>query len=209
VREHHCCCGSHNGAGSRTSVDQKFDQVMKASSMTPLDVQDGSFLPDTTKDIPYELQSSKRKGGGIDEEIFIPESTMNIIMDYPESAFVSTRKLADMEDALTCDGGATSTLIKSLENCTLVQQKVVDIQTAHGGILMSTTHRCLKTYYVRDRFGEIRPIVVKAYVVPGLKNDLLSVKGLNQSGYRVIHDEDEEESGVFAVINKKIDFSRL
>ena len=73
---------------------------------------------------------------------------------------------------------------------------------------MSTTHRCLKTYYVRDRLGEIRPIVVKAYVVPGLKHDLLSVKGLNQSGYRVIHDEDEEESGVFAVINKKINKSR-
>ncbi len=69
---------------------------------------------------------------------------------------------------------------------------------------MSTTHRCLKTYYVRDRLGEIRPIVVKEYVVPGLKHNLLSVKGLNQSGYRVIHDADEEESGVFAVINKKI-----
>jgi hypothetical protein len=70
---------------------------------------------------------------------------------------------------------------------------------------MSTTHCCLKTYYVRDRLGEIRPIVLKAYVVPGLKHDLLSVKGLIQSGYKVIHDEDEEESGVFAVINKKID----
>ncbi len=56
---------------------------------------------------------------------------------------------------------------------------------------MSTTHRCLKTYYVRDRLGDIRPIVVKAYVIPGLKHDLLSVKGLNQARYRVIHDEDE------------------
>ncbi len=46
---------------------------------------------------------------------------------------------------------------------------------------MSTTHRCPKTYYVRDRLGEIRPIVVKAYVVPGLKHDLLSFRGLNQS----------------------------
>jgi hypothetical protein len=36
---------------------------MKASSMTPPDVQDGSFSPNTTKDIPYELKSSKRKGG--------------------------------------------------------------------------------------------------------------------------------------------------
>ncbi len=86
-------------------------------------------------------------------------------MDRPVSAFVSTRALADMEDGFMCDGGATSTLTKSLENCTLVQQKVVDIQTAHGGTQMSTTHRCLKTYYVRDSLGEIRPIVVKADIV--------------------------------------------
>ncbi len=90
----------HNGVGSRTSVDQKFDQVMKASSMTPLDVQEGLFSPDTTKDMQYELKSSKRKGGDTDEEIIISESTMNIIMDRSESAFVSTRALADMEDAL-------------------------------------------------------------------------------------------------------------
>jgi hypothetical protein len=126
-------------------------------------------------------------------------------MDSSESAFVSTTALADMEDALICDGGATSTLTKSLEICTLVQQKVVEIQTAHGGTQMSTTHCCLKTYYARDYLGEIRPIVVKAYVVTGLKHDLLSVKGLNQSGYRGIHNEDEEESEVFAVNNKKID----
>jgi hypothetical protein len=109
VRDNHCCRTVHNGTGSRTSADQKFDQVMKASSMTPLDVQDGSFSPDTTKDIPYELQSSKRKGGDTDEEIVIPESTMNILMDRSESAFVSTRALADMEDTLICDGGAIQT----------------------------------------------------------------------------------------------------
>ncbi len=37
-------------------MEQKFDQVMKASSMTPLDVQDGSFSPDTTKDIPIQTK---------------------------------------------------------------------------------------------------------------------------------------------------------
>ncbi len=162
--------------------------------MTSRDVQDGSFSPDTTKDIQYKLQSSKLKGGDTDEEIVISESTMNIIMDRSASAFVSTRALADMEDALICDGGATSTMTNSLEKCTLVQQKVVEIQTAHGGTQVSTTHCCLKTYNVRDRLGEIRPIVLKAYVDPGLKHGLLSDKGLNQSGYRVIHDEDEEES---------------
>ena len=64
---------------------------------------------------------------------------------------------------------------------------------------MSTTHLCLKTYYVRDRLGEIRPIVVKAYVVQGLKYDLLSVKGLNKCGYAVYHHPDQEESGVVAL----------
>jgi hypothetical protein len=93
---------------------------------------------------------------------------MNIILERSESAFVSTRALADMEDALICDGGATSTLTRSLKNCALVKQKVVDIQTAHGATLMSTTHHCLKTYYIRDRLGKIRPssFVVLAYVVP-------------------------------------------
>jgi hypothetical protein len=74
---------------------------------------------------------------------------------------------------------------------------------------MSTSHLCLRTYYIRDRLDEIRPTVVRAYVAPGLKHDLLSIKGLNQSGYRGIQNEDEEESGVFAVINKKFNVSKL
>ena len=71
-------------------------------------------------------------------------------------------------------GGATCTLTKTLENCTQCKPKVVDIQTAQGATLMPTTHpgHCLKMYCVRDRLGEIRPIVVKAYVVPGLKYEL-------------------------------------
>jgi hypothetical protein len=50
-------------------------------------------------------------------------------------------------------------------------------------------------------------MVVKAYsdIVPALLHDLLSVKGLNKSGYRVKHDIDDMESGVYAVINRKID----
>jgi hypothetical protein len=53
--------------------------------------------------------------------------------------------------------------------------------------------------------GEIRPIVVKSYVVPGPKYDLLSVKGLNKCRYAIFHHTDVEESGVYAVINKKTD----
>ena len=113
-----------------------------------------------------------------------------------------------MEDTLICDGGA---LTKTLENCAQCKPKVVEIQTAQGATIMSTTHLCLKTYYVRDWLGEIRPIVVKAYIVvksyaaPGLKYDLLSVKGLNKCRYAVYHHPDPEELGVYAVINKKTD----
>ncbi len=47
----------------------------------------------------------------------------------------------DQEDALTCDGGATCTLTKTLENCTQCKLKLVDIQTAQALTLMSTdTH---------------------------------------------------------------------
>jgi hypothetical protein len=80
-----------------------------------------------------------------------------------------------------------------------VTERVVPIQTAQGGTVMLTTHVCLKTYFVRDRTGELRPITTKTYIVKNLKHDLLSGKGLNKAGYRIILDEDPEESGVFAV----------
>jgi hypothetical protein len=54
----------------------------------------------------------------------------------------------------------------------------------------------------------IRPIVVKAYFVPALRLDLLSVKGLNKSGYRLIHNEDDMESGVYANINRNINTAK-
>jgi hypothetical protein len=85
---------------------------------------------------------------------------------------------------------------------------VAAIQTAGGATYIYTTHICLKTYFVGDQTGTIRPIVVKAYIVPALRHDLLSVKGLDKSGYRVIHDEDDMESGVYAVINRKIDAAK-
>ncbi len=59
-----------------------------------------------------------------------------------------------------------------------------------------------------DRLGEIQPIIVKAYVVPGLKHDLSSVKGLSKAGYSVHHHPGPEQSGVYAVINNKIGKSK-
>ncbi len=66
----------------------------------------------------------------------------------------------------------------------------------------------LQTYNVCYRLGEVRQIIVKAYVVPGLKHGLLSVKGLNKAGYAVNHHPDPEQFGVYAVISNKINKSK-
>ncbi len=82
------------------------------------------------------------------------------------------------------------------------------IQTVGGATSIYTTHVCLKTYFVLDRTGMIRPIVVKAYIVLAFRHNLFSARCLNKLEYRVIHDEDEMESGVYAVINKKINHAK-
>ena len=69
---------------------------------------------------------------------------------------------------------------------------------------MTPTHVCLTTYYARDLTGELRPITTKTYSVDNLKHDRLSGKMLNKAGYRIILDEDPEESGIFLVNEGKI-----
>jgi hypothetical protein len=69
---------------------------------------------------------------------------------------------------------------------------------------MTTTHVCLNIYYVRDWTSESRPITTKTLIVIKLKHDLLSEKMLNKAGYRIILDDDPEESGVYADNDRKI-----
>ncbi len=49
--------------------------------------------------------------------------------------FTSTEQIKPV----ICDGGATSTLSSSFENCTDYQPKTVEIKTAEGGAVMTTT----------------------------------------------------------------------
>ena len=100
--------------------------------MTPGEFNDSSQLPETTYDIPDVVQPTKRKGGVTVKVIIIPVETSNFIMGHAHSAFVSTRSIEDMEDALICDGGATCTLTKCLGNRTpsLCKPKVVEVQTS-------------------------------------------------------------------------------
>jgi hypothetical protein len=76
---------------------------------------------------------------------------------------------------------------------------------------MHTTHVCLRTYYVQDRLGKVRPITTETYIITKLKKDLLlekALKSLNKAGHRIIMDAGNDDSGMFAVDkNGKIDKS--
>ena len=114
--------------------------------MTPMDVNDISSRPETTIDVPVCCQEPDRRGGDTAKVIIIPAKTANYIMG---SAFVSTRSVADTEDALICDGGATCNLTRPLKIVHSANRRRWTFQTAQGATLMSTTLFCLKTYYVQ------------------------------------------------------------
>ncbi len=135
----------------------------------------------------------------------ISEFAARAIKGEAEFAFLG-EELTSTEEIkpVICDGGATSTLCSSFENGTDCQPETVEIKTADGRVVMTTTHVCMKTYYVKTRTGESRPIVTKVYIIPSLRTDLISVESLNRQGYRVIHDADLEESGICPVFNEKI-----
>ncbi len=46
------------------------------------------------------------------------------------------------------------------------------------------------------------------FSVPMLRTDLITVKSLNSQGYRIIHNADPNESGIFPVVDEKIDTSK-
>jgi hypothetical protein len=127
--------------------------------------------------LQFKLTDAICKGKAGTEIITIPEGNQGIadvIFAKKECAFFGREsELAKAEpEALCCDGGATSSLSSSFLNCSEVTERVVPIQTAQGGTVMLTTHVCLKTYFVRDRTGELRPITTKTYIVKNLKHDL-------------------------------------
>ncbi len=71
--------------------------------MTPMDVKDISSWPETTDDVPESCQEPNRKGEDTAKVIIIPTEIANYIMSHVHRAFVSTRTMSDMKDALICD----------------------------------------------------------------------------------------------------------
>ncbi len=80
-----------------------------------------------------------------------------------------------------------------------VKPKVVTIQLAMAGATMKSTHVGIKTYYVYDRTGTLRPISTKAYYVKELNQDLLGGSTLINADYRVVLDKRDDIAGIYPV----------
>ncbi len=66
-------------------------QVVIASSVTLMDVNDVLLSRETTYDIPNAVQQTDRKGGDTRKVIIIPVEMANSITGKAHSAFVTTR----------------------------------------------------------------------------------------------------------------------
>ena len=88
-------------------------------------------------------------------------------------------------------------MTRSLLNCADIVERITTIETVKDGEGMIATHSCKKTYFVKNRVGEMVSITNPAIFVKGLPQDLLSGKAVNGSRIRIVLDEDSDVSGLF------------
>ena len=69
------------------------------------------------------------------------------------------------KDVIIADCGAAKTLTGSLLNTTATTEKVTIIESADGRDSMKASHKCIKTYFLRNRTGEVTKITVPALYV--------------------------------------------
>jgi hypothetical protein len=65
------------------------------------------------------------------------------------------------------------------------------------------TPACCKTYFVKNRVGDMVSITTLAIYVKGLVQDLIAGKSLNQEKIRIILDEDPDISGLYPLNEEK------
>jgi hypothetical protein len=132
----------------------------------------------------------------------IPEQFRHIFHGDAESemefaGMANSSNTSEELGMLAVDCGASTTITKSLFNMTDVKPKVVIINLAMDGLTMKSTHVGIKTYYIYDRTGTIRPIKTRALYVKECQQDLLGGTALTNSNYRVVLDSDNDVAGVY------------
>ena len=120
-------------------MDLESYQVTEASTDALHEIYDGlSALP--TMILSDMIMPSTRRNIEEDEIILIPERTAQYMFEGKQFAFAAITSVHG-DNALVVvlvDGGATSTLTKSFDNCTQIRPKVVAIQTASGAMAIYT-----------------------------------------------------------------------
>ncbi len=59
------------------------------------------------------------------------------------------------------------------------------------------THVCMKTYFLKNRSGEMVSLTVPALCVKCVYQDILSWKASNKIGVRIILDQDPDINGLY------------
>jgi hypothetical protein len=116
---------------------------MIASSTIPLELCDEYSTPFDSQDLRKAQEIlCKETVNDEDEDIVISEKVARAIKGEAEFAFLGEEFTSTEEiKPVICDGGATSTLSSSFENYTDCHP-TVEIKTAGGGVVMTTTYVC-------------------------------------------------------------------
>ena len=90
--------------------------------------------------------------------------------------------MVNMDIAMDCGASSsvTGSLINTKDTGSLINrdtkdviEKITKLEPADGVDSMKATHQCMKTYFVRNRMGEVQPITVHTLHVRGLPQDIL------------------------------------
>ncbi len=101
------------------------------------------------------------------------------------------------------DCGASITITGSLLDCVDVEEHRTIIEKAKEGESIIATHVCRKTYFVKNRVGDMVSITTSAIYVKGFIQNLIAGKSLNREKIRIILDEDPDVSGLYPLNEQK------
>ena len=148
----------------------------------------------------------------IDEEgrsvIRIPAHLHQVLLGPRIKAFMAkpagVRTFAENDKSVICaDCGASMTITGSLANTTDVVEKDVIVDMAESGTSMKATHTCMKTYFIKNRTGEVVTITTPALYVRNVHQDLLSGKACNRAMIRIVLDLDPDIAGLYPLDKDK------
>ncbi len=101
------------------------------------------------------------------------------------------------------DCGASITITRSLLNCVDVEEHKTIMETSTEGESIMATHVCCKTYFVKNRVGDMVSITTSAIYVKVFVQYLIAGKSLNREKIRIILDEDPNVSGLYPMNEQK------